>query len=107
MQTEYYSLKISSTNNRVLTLYKEFLKKNLNRAKAKYSFVFLPKTKKSFSLLKSPHVYKKAIENFEFVKYKIVCFIEKSIHKRCLQLFILNKPKTLKMRFSLKKVNVS
>jgi ribosomal protein S10 len=97
-----YKLTIISASNRILNLYKEFLKRQLNRASVKHSFAYLPKRQRVFALFRSPHVFKRSLENFDFFRYRISCSIEKSISKPLFFFLILNKPKAIRIRFSLK-----
>ena len=60
-----HQLFIKSSSKMSIDLYSVFLKTLLIKAKVSYSFSHLPKTIKRYTLLKSPHVYKKAKEHFE------------------------------------------
>lgn len=102
MRRSRYTLTLISTNNKILNLYKAFLKKQLNRASVKHSFTYIPKRRRIFALLKSPHVFKKSFENFDFFKYRILCTIEKGVGKPFFFFLILNKPKVVRVRFSFK-----
>jgi small subunit ribosomal protein S10 len=93
---------IKSCCSYTLQTYVAFLKlvfKNLNLAS---SVFFLPTSEKKLTLLKSPHVNKKAKEQFQVSIYKVVISVETSpILKNYFSFFILNKPKvvTIKIKF--------
>lgn len=90
-------LHIKSLNKESLTCYQRFLKKTLKGMNLEHIIFNLPKKKKRITLLKSPHVYKSAREQFEFQSYKCTLFLKKRITKDKLKFLILNTPKTLKI----------
>jgi small subunit ribosomal protein S10 len=57
----------------------------------------IPPRKKLITLLKSPHVNKKAREQFHFTSYKIVLYIKVPLTTKLLKLLLLNKPKFIKV----------
>lgn len=91
-----FKIKIKSTNKDLLGLYSIFIQKVLNTFNIKYSRINLKK-KKIYTLLKSPHVYKKAREQFEIKTYKQVIDIYFNIKPTHLKFLILNKPKAIKL----------
>jgi len=73
--------------NRFLLITQEIIK-TLNSAVIKP--VFLPKKIERFTVLKSPHIYKKAREQFEYITYK-----------RIFSFTIVNTPETQKFLYRL------
>ncbi len=67
-----YKLFITTKSKESLVLYVNYLKKNFNQWGLTYSIIGCPKTTKRITLLKSPHVNKKAKETFETHTYKQV-----------------------------------
>lgn len=85
----------------VLFLQNNFNKKSFKNLHVKYSTVFLPKTVQKITLLKSPHVNKKAKEQFQISIYKVVITLNDVAFDAFLNyfsFFILNKPKTIKIK---------
>jgi ribosomal protein S10 len=83
-----------------LGLYYDYLKNLLKKYGIKHSSVKLPHKRKFFTVLKSPHVNKKAMEQFETIEYKILVFIETENIILLNKLFFIvlqNKPKYLKI----------
>jgi ribosomal protein S10 len=89
-------LKIESVNNKILSLYAKFLLKLLTIGNIRTKLVFLPKTIKRLTFLKSPHVFKKAKEHFEIRKYKVLIICNSSMNK--LKTFLLNRPNTVRIK---------
>ena len=81
-----------------IQLYNEYLKRNLTKANIEYSFTGLPTTFKRISLLKSPHVHKKAFEQFELRKYKSLFTLKLGPDQNYFYSFIINKPKTINVK---------
>jgi ribosomal protein S10 len=97
MKTIYVSLKSIEKN---IKLYLIFLKKILKQLQINSRIINLPTKKKRISLLKSPHVNKKAIEHFEIKKYKtVLCLKLLNTEKEFYfyKFLILNKPKFIKI----------
>lgn len=89
---------LSSSSKNSITLYLYFLVKILKKFNINYSIVNLPTTKKRITLLKSPHVNKKAKDQFEICYYKtIVCFDLKS-SLDLIKNLIVNKPKSVSLK---------
>ena len=82
--------------------YNAFLEKKFSLLKINYSKVTLPIRTKHLTLLKSPHVNKKAREQFILTKYKTVFLLKAIQHLDFLPLLLLNKPKSIKIRLKLK-----
>jgi ribosomal protein S10 len=60
----------SSTSKNLLNFYKKFLILNLKQLMFKYLIISMPQKKKFKTFLKSPHVNKRAKENFNLIIYK-------------------------------------
>jgi len=54
-----------------------------------HNFIMLPKKRKKFTVLRSPHVHKKAQEQFEFLTYKNMLYftINKYVYKEIKSIF--------------------
>jgi len=85
-----------------IEIYLMFIKKILNKFQIKYKQLNLPKKKKRITLLKSPHVNKKALEHFNMFSYKKSLYINE-LHIgqkfKILKFLILNKPKFIRINF--------
>lgn len=95
----FFQIKVNSIHQQTLTLYKNFLQKVLEKTNTKYTITCLPTTTKRITLLKSPHVYKKAREQFELRKFSTTINILSNININLLKILIINKPKNLKIKF--------
>ena len=84
---------ISSNNSDSLNIYLKYLKFILNKNNVKISVLHLPTKIKRITLLKSPHVYKKAKEQFEKRTFKKIVYIDTSVEN--VKLFLTNKPKSV------------
>ena len=73
-------LKIYSIDKTLLAIYLKFLKQVLNKLNITYSHINLPMKSKKITLLKSPHIHKKAREQFEMKTFKTLFNINKSKH---------------------------
>lgn len=91
----FLHLKLKSVNKESLILYKTFLINILEKQNIKFNLIFLPKKKKKITLLKSPHVYKKAREQFEIIKYSLLLNIKSYINSKLFNILITNKPSTI------------
>lgn len=92
-------IKIKSLKQKNLKIYTSYLKNLLLKLHLKflnisYNFYTLPTFQRSISLLKSPHVYKKAQEQFQFKKYSLIIKIKanNSFLAKFLYYLISNKP---------------
>jgi len=83
-----------------IDLYSVFLKTLLIKAKVSYSFSHLPKTIKRYTLLKSPHVYKKAKEHFELRTYTATLNFS-TLSSSLIKLILSNKPKSINIKLLL------
>lgn len=89
---------IKSVDKMSIQLYSDYLKRNLTKANIDYTFTGLPTTFKRISLLKSPHVHKKAFEQFELRKYKNLFTLKLGKDQNYFYSFIINKPKTVNVK---------
>lgn len=91
-------IKLQSVYNQPLHLYLQFLKNFLGKLFSTISVFNLPTTKKRLTLLKSPHVNKKAKEQFELFYYQAIITIKKPVDLPKLKYLFLNKPKGIQLR---------
>lgn len=87
----------SSYSHQLLDIYLLSLQKLLKLNNSKITHSFLPKKKNKITLLKSPHVFKKAKEQFEFNLYKVVINIE--LTPLQLKYVLQNKPKAISLKW--------
>ena len=92
MKKQVLQLNIKSSNNSV-NIYTYFVIKILKKLKIQFRYIQIPITRKRITLLKSPHVNKKAREQFEIKKLKKTFIIYSKIKIEILKLLIINKPK--------------
>lgn len=71
---------------------------SLKKLDLKFIIIALPTKIRKTTLLKSPHVNKKAKETFEVLYYKFICII--SINNKYLHLFHNNIPKLIHLKWS-------
>ncbi len=79
-------------------LYNTFLKSIFTKLNYNFSAIGLPTTIKRITLLKSPHVHKKAKEQFEIRTYKQVFVVREDVNTNCLKFLMLNKPKQVNLK---------
>jgi ribosomal protein S10 len=77
-----------------IKLYFNYLRKFFKTKKVQFSIISLPTRTKKITLLKSPHVFKKAKEHFENRTYKKVIVVD-NININILKTILMNRPKTL------------
>ncbi len=103
-----YQITFKSSQHESLLIYKHFLEKLLKNTKAEYSFFHLPMKRKMVTVLKSPHVHKKAQEHFEIRHHKFCVDVDfsKSFTERkqdsLISLFYLNKPANIFLSVKIK-----
>lgn len=68
MQLNIY---LQSSNNIILFNYKNKIENVFKNYNIHYTIISLPTKTKHYSILRSPHVYKKSIETFEEKIYKV------------------------------------
>lgn len=84
----YTSLKKKSLHN-----YKNYISLTLKKFDIDFKIVSLPSKKKKKTLLKSPHVTKKAKESFELTFFKFVVIID--FNKKLLKILRSNVPNVI------------
>lgn len=99
-----YKLVYKSTQKKALFVYIQFLKKLFLRLNVCFNIISLPKVKKGLTLLKSPHVYKKAKEHFEvsYYTYAVELLLPSHLQFKLLRLFYLNKPQMVGLKIKSK-----
>ena len=100
-----YKLSIVSNNSNLLLAYCNYLKSVCTKFNIRFKFSAQPMQIKRITLLKSPHVNKKAKESFELRTYKMS--LSFSLKRRYKNLMILNsilknKPKFIKLKIDFK-----
>ncbi len=91
-------IRIKSSCNYTLKAYAFYLESVLKNLSLRYSIFYLPKEEQKLTLLKSPHVYKKAKEQFKISIYKVIISIEgleNNQNRNKLIPFLINKPKAV------------
>jgi ribosomal protein S10 len=95
MQKKKSNTLILKFNSTVLTLilsYMLFIKKYLARINKKFLILGLPNRKKLITLLKSPHVNKKAREQFIFSKHSFILVLKDTFSFYSLNFILKNIP---------------
>lgn len=93
-----YQLKLKSLNNKILKFYLNFLTKICKKLNINYSLIMLPSKTKKITVLKSPHVFKKAREQFQIKYFNAACTIKaQAFSPELLKFLYLNKPSTIKI----------
>jgi len=93
-----FKLKIKSIDSISIKLYLLFLKSFFKRQKLNsFSFYSFPIKRKRITLLKSPHVNKKARSQFEMKLYTFLLTIKEIKNFNLIKYIIINKPKNLKL----------
>lgn len=86
---------IKSCCKYTLKTYTTFLELLFNKIGQKSSTFYLPSTQRRITILKSPHVNKKAKEQFQVTTYKAVITLDTTFSFHNFSTFLLNKPKTI------------
>lgn len=86
-----------SCESKTLRIYSEFIKNLLTAQNIEVKIFFLPTKKKRFTLLKSPHVDKRAKEQFQIIYCKTIVDI-RNIDSNNLRNILINKPKNIKIK---------
>lgn len=89
-------LELSSLDKTIIKSYSHFLTKYLNTEQIKFSFISMPVKTKKLTLQRSPHVYKKAREQFQLSTHKTIVLIEQ-VHSALLKHLLLAKPTSLNL----------
>lgn len=93
-------LKVFSYNKISLRLYEIFLKKLLIKLNIPFSIFNFPKKKKKITLLSSPHVFKKAREQFQQVSHSFLISFCKIKFLFLFNIVTINLPKTIKFKIT-------
>ena len=97
----FLKLNLKTLNSYSLYFYLILLKKFFNKINLKFTIFNCPKKKKRLTVLKSPHVYKKAQEHFNLISYKSIIYIKQKISIKILKQIFFNKPKTISLQLKL------
>ncbi len=97
-------LHLKSNFKKTLELYTFYLEKNLKSTEVDFKLVRLPKKIKRLTLLKSPHVNKKARDQYEIRTYSLTFVITKQFQdiSGLLKFLLSNKPALINAKLSLK-----
>jgi len=99
-----FQLFLNSIDKRSILIYQQFLIKMFKCNNTKFKNFFLSKKKKKrITLLKSPHVYKKAREQFQLERYKCIFFLNDFTNTKYIKQLLLNRPKTIKIKIKQEK----
>ena len=82
---------LKSSNNITLYNYKNKIDSVFKNNNINYKLNYLPNKTKQYSILRSPHVYKKSLETFEEKIYKLNFRINIINYKQYLKLFYILK----------------
>ncbi len=94
-----HQLKLVGSNKETMKLYSTFLNSIFTKLNFNFSQVGLPTKFKRMTLLKSPHVNKKAKHNFEIRFYKQLFTVKEGVvNTDCMKFLLLNKPKSLTLK---------
>ncbi len=97
-------LHLKSNFKKTLELYTFYLEKNLKSTEVDFKLVRLPKKIKRLTILKSPHVNKKARDQYEIRTYSLTFVITKQFQdiSGLLKFLLSNKPALINAKLSLK-----
>ena len=97
-------LHLKSNFKKTLELYTFYLEKNLKSTDVDFKLVRLPKRIKRLTILKSPHVNKKARDQYEIRTYNLTFVITKNVQdlSGLLKFLLSNKPALINAKISLK-----
>ena len=98
--TDKFQLVLKSSSKKSLIFYVSFLKNIFIKLNLKDITFFSFKRKIiRITLLKSPHVYKKAKEQFEIKYYKVLITLKNiTINSNFIKYLLLNKPKSINVK---------
>lgn len=82
---------LKSSNNITLYNYKNKIESVFKNNNINYKLNYLPNKTKQYSILRSPHIYKKSLETFEEKIYKLNFRINIINYKQYLKLFYILK----------------
>ncbi len=87
----FLNIYLKSSNNVTLYNYKNKIESVFKNNNINYKLNYLPNKTKQYSILRSPHVYKKSLETFEEKIYKLNFRINIKNYKQYLKLFYILK----------------
>ena len=96
------NLYIKSLNLTVFKTYCFYLKKVFKFLDIKYSLLYLPLRKTRITLIKSPHVNKKAREQFEIKSHVLNFKLNCNLNISTIRFILLNKPSTVQIKIKYK-----
>ncbi len=88
---------IKSSCNYTLKAYVSYLELLFKKLNLTVSVFYLPSSERKLTLLKSPHVYKKAKEQFKIATYKVVLSVDltNKVPVNQISYLLINKPKAV------------
>ncbi len=97
-------LHLKSNFKKTLELYTFYLEKNLKSTNIDYKLVRLPMKKDRLTILKSPHVNKKARDQYELRTYNLTVVLTKNFQDIAgiLKFLLSNKPSLINAKISIK-----
>jgi small subunit ribosomal protein S10 len=94
-------LRIKSYSKETLSLYIAYLQGIFFKLKLSTSVFNFPQKKKIITLLKSPHVNKKAKEQFEIKYFKASISFKNSVSLSLIKNILTNKPKSVSLKIKI------
>ena len=101
MNSIFITFIYSSFLKKNLFTFKQFLITVLKKNKIKYVLHPVKNVNKYVTLLKSPHINKRAKENFQSILYKFILKIV--LNQKQIRLFVFNLPKLIHLKTVIKK----
>ena len=92
---------LKSYSKETLSLYIDYLNIISSKLNLTFSTFNLPKERKVITLLKSPHVNKKAKEQFEIKYFKTLIFFDKGINIKIIKNILANRPKSVHLKIKI------
>jgi small subunit ribosomal protein S10 len=92
---------LKSYSKESLSLYVSHLQILILRLNIKASIFNFPKKRKVITLLKSPHVNKKAKEQFELKYFKTSIFFTNGLSLKVVKNILVNKPKSVSLKIKM------
>ena len=92
---------LKSYSKESLLLYTNFLQVVASKLKISLSIFSFPKKRKIITLLKSPHVNKKAKEQFEIKSFKTLISFNGGLSLKTVKTILANKPKLISLKIKI------
>jgi len=92
---------LKSYSKESLFLYIKFLQVVALKLKLSLSIFSFPKKRKTITLLKSPHVNKKAKEQFEIKNFKTLISFNGGLNLKVVKIILANKPKSISLKIKI------